>query len=81
MGTGTRSWMVVTIVAGVAGGGEVRVDAAALVGHAGAVDRIGLAMAAGSVQDTADGVRWVAAGDGAGDVHAVSRLWSTCAGI
>ena len=33
--------MVVTIVAGVAGSGEVRVEAAALVAHAGAVDRIG----------------------------------------
>ena len=32
--------MVVTIVAGVAGSGEVQVDSAALVSHAGEVDRI-----------------------------------------
>jgi hypothetical protein len=33
--------MVVTIVAGVAGSGEVQVNSAALVSHAGEVDRIG----------------------------------------
>jgi Excreted virulence factor EspC, type VII ESX diderm len=115
---GTRSWMVVTIVAGVADNGEVRVNSAALVSHAGAVDRVadglttagrageavrtgtgaygvlchfvpvllnglqqavvdGMTTAAGSVHDTADRLRSVAAAYDAADGNALDRLRST----
>jgi hypothetical protein len=110
--------MVVTIVAGVAGCGEVRVDSAGLVSHAGEVDRIadglatavqagaavrtgsgaygvvcrfvpvllnglqqamveGMGAAAGSVRDTADRLRSVAAAYDTADGNAVTRLRST----